>query len=330
MCIGDGYFYSNTPASIRQALNSIRGHIQMNLLEDIQKDAIDTSSDLGSLLRKCKVLAARLKSKELEDWLIWESNGYPENVPVPEYRIWSLEIKGHFAGAFGSGLKNASIPIISLPKEVQHYYNTYEFRMSIGAAESALKDYKNGMIQISTGDLAVTLGVGVYQDMNCLQCWAEFSPANLDELFNAVRERVLDFSLALWKEYPNAGEINSDTSESISSNKVTQILNTKIYGGNTNLTGTANNSPITLNITSNDFDAVSHVLKNNGLSDKDLAELHSALSADKPPQTPGKFGPKVSSWIVRMMKKAAEGTWNIAIGTAANLLAGTISKYYGE
>ena len=82
-------------------------------------------------------------------------------MPVPEYRIWSLEIKGHFAGAFGSGLRNASIPIISLPKEVQGYYNTYEFKMSIGAAESALKDYKNGMIQISTGDLAVTLGTGV-------------------------------------------------------------------------------------------------------------------------------------------------------------------------
>ena len=302
----------------------------MNLLEDIQKDAIDTSSDLGSLLRKCKVLAARLKSKELEDWLIWESNGYPENVPVPEYRIWSLEIKGHFAGAFGSGLKNAPIPIISLPKEVQDSYKTYEFRMSVGASESALKNYKKGMIQISTGDLAVTLGANVYRNMNCLQCWAEFSAANLDELFNAVRERVLDFSLALWKEYPNAGEVSSDTSEeSISSDRVTQIFNTKIYGGNTNLTGTANNSPITLNITSNDFDAVFRVFKNNGLSDKDLAELQSALSEDKPPQNPGKFGPKVSSWIARMIQKAAEGTWNIAVGTAANLLANTISKYYG-
>ncbi|MDE0636669.1 MAG: hypothetical protein OXI43_12590 [Candidatus Poribacteria bacterium] len=301
----------------------------MNLLEDIQKDAIDASSDLGSLMRKCKVLAARLKSKELEDWLIWESNGYSDNVPVPEYRIWSLEIKGHFAGAFGSGLRDAPIPIISLPEEAQDYYNAYEFRMSIGAVESALKDYKNGMIQISTGDLAVRLGMNVYRDMNCLQCWAEFSRANLDELFNAVRERVLDFSLALWKEYPNAGEVNPDTSESISSDRVTQIFSTKIYGGNTNLTGTANNSPITLNITSNDFDAVSYVLKNNGLSDKDLAELQSALSADKPPQKTGQFGPKVSSWIAKMMKKAAEGTWNIAIGTAGNLLASTISKYYG-
>jgi hypothetical protein len=24
----------------------------------------------------------------LEDWLVWESNGYPDNVEVPEYRVW--------------------------------------------------------------------------------------------------------------------------------------------------------------------------------------------------------------------------------------------------
>ena len=301
----------------------------MNLLEDIQKDAIDASSDLGSLLRKCKVLAARLNSEEFQDWLIWESNGYPEDVPVPEYRIWSLEIKGHFAGLFGSALNNAPIPTIVLPKTVQDSYNAYEYRTSIGASESALKKYKKGMIQISTGDLALALGTSVYENMNCLQCWAEFSTVNLDEMFNTVRERVLDFSLAVWKEYPNAGEVKSDNSESISPDKINQIFNTTVHGGNINLTGTANNSPITFNITSNDFDAVRRVLENNGISEEDLAELQNALSSDKPPQSPGQFGPKVSSWIAGMMQKASEGSWSIALATGANLLSNALSKYYG-
>lgn len=68
----------------------------MTLLEDIQNSAVDANSDLGTLLRKCKLLAARLGSQPLEDWLIWESNGYPDDVPVPDYRIWSLEVKGDF------------------------------------------------------------------------------------------------------------------------------------------------------------------------------------------------------------------------------------------
>ena len=302
---------------------------QLNLLEDIQNDAIDSSSDLGSLLRKCKVLAARLNSVQFEDWLVWESNGYPEDVPVPEYRIWSLEIKGHFSGSFGSGLKNAPIPTAVLPEALQNLYNAYEFRMSIGAVESNLLKHDDGMIQISTGDLALTLGTSVYRNMNCLQCWAEFGPANLDELLNAVRQRVLDFSLAVWKEHPNAGEINSDSSESISPDKITQIFHTNVYGGNTSVTGTANNSPITFNITSNDFDAVHKVLKNNGISEEDIAELHSALLSDTPPKSQDKFGPKVSSWIAKMMQKASDGSWNIALATGANLLSNALSKYYG-
>ena len=87
----------------------------MSLLEDIQNAAVDSKSDLGTLLRKCKLLAARLGSKPLEDWLLWESNGYPDDIPVPDYRIWRLEVKGHFYGAFGAAFQNAPIPHLCLP-----------------------------------------------------------------------------------------------------------------------------------------------------------------------------------------------------------------------
>ena len=83
----------------------------MSLIEEIQQEAIDSKSDLGSLLRKFKLLAARLGSRPLEDWLLWESNGYPDDVEVPGYRIWPLEVKGHFTGPFGSGLRNVPIHI---------------------------------------------------------------------------------------------------------------------------------------------------------------------------------------------------------------------------
>ncbi len=37
----------------------------MTLLEDIQNAAIDAENDLGTLRRKCKLLAARLGSQHL-------------------------------------------------------------------------------------------------------------------------------------------------------------------------------------------------------------------------------------------------------------------------
>lgn len=174
----------------------------MTLLEEIQNDAIDASSDLGTLLRKCKLLAARLGSQPLEDWLLWESNGYPGDVDVPGYRIWPLEVKGHFVGPFGSETRNAPIPNACLPKEVRKLYERYECRQSIASIEALLESSKKGIVQASTGDLAFALSTNVIQDQNCVQAWAEFSNGRLVELVNSVRNRLLDFVLAVWKEHP--------------------------------------------------------------------------------------------------------------------------------
>src|SRR5262249_36822253 len=124
------------------------------LLEDIQNSAVDANSDLGTLLRKGKLLAARLGIKPLEGWLLWESNGYPDNVPVPEYRIWPLEVKGHFFGSFGSGLRNAPIPSALLPDQVRKSYQNYECRQSIASIEATLRAENDGAtVSVGTADL---------------------------------------------------------------------------------------------------------------------------------------------------------------------------------
>ena len=48
----------------------------MTLLREIQADAVDTNVDISVLLRKCKVLAARLGNKEFNLWVERELNGY--------------------------------------------------------------------------------------------------------------------------------------------------------------------------------------------------------------------------------------------------------------
>ena len=58
----------------------------MSLLREIQDAAVDGTSDLESLLRKCRVLATRLKHDELKNWVTWELDGYPAEVPLPDYR----------------------------------------------------------------------------------------------------------------------------------------------------------------------------------------------------------------------------------------------------
>lgn len=301
----------------------------MTLLEDIQNEAVDASSDLGTLLRKCKLLAARLGSQPLEDWLLWESNGYPDDVDVPDYRIWALEVKGHFSGPFGSGLRSALIPFATLPEKVRKRYQNYECRQSIASLEAILSGSDSGIVEVSTGDLALILGTRVYQHQNCLQAWAQFSTSNLVELLNTVRNRLLDFALAVWKEAPTAGESGASADRVLESSKVTQIFNTTVFGGSANLVGTANESMVEFNIITNDFATLERVLSENGISTEDIGELKTALEVDEAPTSDGRFGPRVSSWIAAMIKRAAGGSWGIGVRAAGNLLAQAIAKFYG-
>ena len=47
----------------------------MSLLRDIQNDLSGPSGDITTVLRKCKILAARLGSDEFSRWVDWELNG---------------------------------------------------------------------------------------------------------------------------------------------------------------------------------------------------------------------------------------------------------------
>jgi AbiTii len=301
----------------------------VSLLEEIQIAAVDASSDLGTLLRKCKLLAVRLGSKPLEDWLIWESNGYPDDVKVPEYRVWPLEVKGHFSGPFGSGMRNAPIPSALLPQRVRDQYERYECRQSIASIEAILTKTNDGTVQVNTGDLALVLGMKVYERLNCVQAWAEFSTGHLVELLNSVRNRVLDFALAVWKEEPAAGETSAKGATSVDSSRVTQIFNTTVYGGPAQVVGTATNSTIAITISRMDFSSLERILRDNGVGDSEVAELRVALESEAELAPQASFGPKVSSWIGGMIRKAADGSWGVGVGAAGNLLAQAIGKYYG-
>lgn len=302
----------------------------MSILEEIQQAAVDANSDLGTLLRKCKVLAARLGSEQLESWLLWESNGYPDDIKVPEYRVWSLEVKGHFSGPFGSGLENAPIPIACLPQKVREHYTHYECRQSIASIEAMLGKDENGILQVGTGDLSLALGKKVYTGQNCIQTWAEFSINNLHELLNVVRNRILDFALVLWKEEPSAGEIATKSTSAIDSSRVTQIFNTTIYGGSAHLVGTAKDSTIAVTIIgTKDFPSLERILRENEVGEDDIVELKSALDAEPELSSNQSFGPRVASWIAQMIKKAAEGSWGAGVGAAGSLLGQAIAKYYG-
>ena len=300
----------------------------MSLLEQIQNDAVDSRSDLASLLRRCKILAARLGNKNLEEWLVWESNGYPRDVELPDYRVRSIQLKGHFAGPFGSGIRNATIPSGCLPEQLRETFTQFRCRRSVACIEQLLKDKKSNSLGIPFDNLAALLGEQVYEDQNCYAAWGELDAGQLVEVLNTVRNRILDFVLAIWKEEPLAGDEPSDAHK-IEPAKINQIFNTTVYGGAANLVGSATHSTVAFGVEANDFSSLEVVLRENSIANEDIAELKEAIETEPTRPSASSFGPRVAAWISKMIEKAASGVWQIGVGAAGNLLAEAIGKYYG-
>lgn len=246
--------------------------------------------------------------------------------------MWPLHLKGHFAGPFGSGIRNAPIPLITIPEKFRKSYEQYECRQSVAGVEATLAAVKpgQGSLDVSTGDLAVALGGDINENQYCVQVWAELAPGNLVELLNSVRNRILDFALAIWKTSPTAGELSVLPDAKIQAAQVTQIFETTVYGGSATFVGSApNSSLVNFNIVSGDFESLRAALREQGISTEDVQDLQAALSKDARPLARDRLGSGVSSWIGKMVKKAAEGTWNAGVTIAGKILSDAITKYYG-
>ena len=83
----------------------------MSLLREIQASLME-GQDIGPILLKLRFLASRLGSDLLEAWVKHESEGYPNEAEIPEYRKIGVSYVANFSGPFGSGLRNAPIPLL--------------------------------------------------------------------------------------------------------------------------------------------------------------------------------------------------------------------------
>jgi hypothetical protein len=108
----------------------------MSLLREIQDAAVDGSSDLESLLLKCRVLAARLKHEELMDWVNWELDGYPQGELLPEYRKLHGMCYGHYLGKYGGEIQNCPIPETAIPEGLRDIISYRYFREGVSALKS--------------------------------------------------------------------------------------------------------------------------------------------------------------------------------------------------
>jgi len=209
----------------------------MTLLQEIQRDALNHAVNTVSLLRKARVLAARLGNSEFESWILHELNGYPEEIGfLPEYRIVDVEAKAYLVIGFQQ-LPDAIVIPSKIPERYRHWATTAYIRTpitEIAALVSGVEREKEVQLQCPwPQELAIKYGGAGYapgRRVQCLKAWQVVSPPRLTMIIETVRNKMLEFVLRIEAENPNAGEAHPGEVP-VQKERVTQIFHAHISGG---------------------------------------------------------------------------------------------------
>lgn len=154
---------------------------------ELQKDIIENKMDIVSILRKGKLIAAKLNLNDFSRWLDLELNGYSNYSDIPEYRmvIGEIKAKSPYYGLIPVMMSNS----ISEQLNKRKLFNSISELLSLSE--------KQGSIIVSLpGDISKALceNSGVNYP-----CYFVFGNNYLIGIINNVKNRLLEWCLKLEK-----------------------------------------------------------------------------------------------------------------------------------
>lgn len=300
----------------------------MTLIVQIRNEAVDGTSSLTSLLRKCQILASTLGNQDFKRWVSCELNGYGESDELPQYRRLAADSVGNFSGYGGRFLRNQPIPMCNLPEELAEKLSEVSFKEGVGSLEHHLENSKDGQL-VSRWPSAV---IARYQakfieGFVLMEAFMVVSRAEVAGILENIRNRILEFVLELGEKYPDKSFEKPESG--VESGVVQSVVNNYIFGnGNRVASGSGASNDISISMAKGNWEMLAATLSELGLPRDDIDKLDAALKAE-PPIDEKHLGKSVSGWLGTMMAKIAKGSYDLSIGTTAGVIASAISRYCG-
>ncbi|MGE5647120.1 MAG: hypothetical protein ACM336_15160 [Acidobacteriota bacterium] len=295
----------------------------MTLLREIQAAATDSSIEISTVLRKAKMLAARLRNPEFEAWVDRELNGYdPDGEDVPPYR----EIHGVVQGTLSDGYRlwnNVPIMTSFLPEKFRAWGGSGYLRQPISEI-AAMAAMKRKLQAPWPQELAVKFGAKGYTNgWQCIGAWRVISSTALTGVVESVRNRVLEFALKIEGAAPNAGDIPAGAPAPIPQDKVTQIFNTYVVGDGNNIApaGSHISQRATAGIEPGDLDSLLSRLRELGIPADQVEALKRATQSGSDPKA------AAEGWVGKLAMSAATGATTGAITLASKAVAQYLGIY---
>lgn len=302
----------------------------MNLVRQLRDEIVDDAKPVSSVLRRAKILSARLDDPEMKRWLGYELNGYQDWGELPAYRMLHSPLLGTFSGPFGSSVTGYSIPVSLLPENVREHANDLPVSHPVREIEAMVSSHKEGLrnalpteaVLLSRDNIQMSGG------MVLVELYHPISRANLEGILDAVRTRFLDFLLGLQ-------ELDEDILESeaaldrLPKEEVARTFNLTVYGDHNIIAPHSTLGDVRIQtVQAGDIGSLTGFLEKIGIPAEDRDELREAIQEDGEPP-PGTVGQRIQAWIGHMVGKAVSGAWNIGLGTAPELLKEALFRYYG-
>jgi hypothetical protein len=304
----------------------------LSLLREIQASLISDEPNLGSILLKLRLLAARLGSDILGDWVKHELSGYPADVELPEYRIVGVSFKGTFSGSFNSGIQNAPIPAALVEEHAGEEWTKHRIKEGVSAIDDLVKSaQESGTIGLDCSNLILILQGKIYEDYACNDIRGTISRSSLIQIQNEVKSRALELTIELEKSLPAAAEIvlEPEKSEFIDKKKVSKIINQTIYGNYTEISNSGDGANIGVQTIQGNSEELEKTLEASGISEDSAKELAEIVQSEGPTSKDEPFGKKAKSWLLDNLKKTEDGTWKVGISVATDVIKKAVSGYYG-
>jgi hypothetical protein len=298
----------------------------MSLLGEIQAAAASDSVTLSSILRKCQVLAVRLKYGPFKEWVARESNGYPAGVDLPEYRVMhGVPSKADFIGITHQ-LSNYPIPSNIVPDaELQRKMAMMTMRESVAEYEALVEQSKGhpGAAIKSPWPAGIAEKLLHMQGMQCIEAWQELPVTSIAGMLSQIRNRLLEFTLEIEEANPELGERSANDEER---ERVAATYHTVILGGTQTIVhgGTVEQH---ITVEQGDLAGLILALKDLGVPHADISSLTKAIETDR--SEAKTYGDRTQSWVASARKKVASGAWQLTLASAPQLIVAAVKQYAG-
>jgi len=165
----------------------------MSQIQLLKNDVTMADKKLSDLLRKVKMIATELKSKDFLEWVEKELGGYGKNDKVPIYRVIKGEPKGW-------NPYNGWIPLIIGNPDVQENISKRAVSQSIGELEQLFGDKSdNKFLQIPYPE---TIQKEISDSVECVTKFTLMIPENsIFGILEVVRNKLVDYLIEIDKKY---------------------------------------------------------------------------------------------------------------------------------